>query len=249
MKQMRRFRDVAALTLEALDGELGAVEDLYMDDRNWAVRYLVVKTGGWLFGRQVLIAPASVRDIDDQARRLRINLTKEQIEHSPPIDTAQTVSRAYEEAYYRHFRLAPYWDTVPGPSVSAVPYPGTVPPSIERTPSTEPPETPHLRSGRELTGDNIQTPDGPIGHVEDVVIDDEEWVVRYLEVDTSTWLPGKKVLVRMSHIDRIEWAEQAVVLTLARQAIEGAPPYDPSELITPDYEVRLFTYYSQTRAA
>jgi hypothetical protein len=99
-----------------------------------------------------------------------------------------------------------------------------------------------------MTGYAIEAHDGPIGHVEDAVIDDENWVIFYLEVDTGTWLPGKKVLVQTNRIRRIDWTGRSVVLTLSRHTIESAPAYDPAELITPDYEVQLFKHYSQDRA-
>jgi hypothetical protein len=194
---------------------------MYFDDRSWAVRYLIVKTG-WLLGRLVLLAPMAVSEIDEANRTMRINLTKEQIEHSPPIDTAKPISREYEVAYYRHFRWAPYWG------------PGT---------------TPHLRSSQEVTGHTIEATDGAIGHVEDLVVDDEDWVVRYVEVDTRNWLPGKKVLVHTSHIDHISFPDQSVAITLPRDVIASAPAYDPSQLITPDYEVQLFKYYGEAKAA
>jgi hypothetical protein len=172
-------------------------------------------------------------------------LTREQIEQSPPIDQAKPVSRAYEQAYYRHFRLAPYWNTAPGPWGTAVPYPGTVPPAIEKAGRPAEPEHPHLRSAKELTGYGIRAQDGEIGHVEDVVVDDEDWIVRYVEVDTRKWLPGKKVLVQTGRIEDISWVERNVKVALTRQAIESAPAYDPAELITPEYEIQLFKHYSQ----
>ena len=104
------------LTLEALDGELEAVKNFYADERGWAVRYLVVKTGGWLLGRHVLITPASVSEIDDRDAKLRVRLTRAEVEQSPPLDRAtmvSRVSRAYEHAYYRYFRLRPYGSAVP----------------------------------------------------------------------------------------------------------------------------------------
>jgi uncharacterized protein YrrD len=249
MKQLRRFRDMGRLTLEALDGELGAVEDLYVDERGWAVRYLVVKTGGWLLGRHVLITPASVSEIDDREAKLRVRLTRAQIEQSPPMDRANIVSRSYERAYYRHFRLRPYWDTVAGHSPTIGPSPGTVPSATGTTHQAEQPEPSHLRSLQEMTGYDIEAQDGPVGHVADVVVDDEDWVVLYLEVDTGTWLPGKRVLVQTNRIRRIDWSGRSVVLILSRQVVESAPAYDPAELITPDYEVQLFKHYSQDRAA
>ena len=43
-------------TVNALNGEIGSVDDLYFDDQTWSVRYLVVDTGKWLPGRKVLVA-------------------------------------------------------------------------------------------------------------------------------------------------------------------------------------------------
>jgi hypothetical protein len=179
---------------------------------------------------------------------LHVNLTKAQIEQSPPLDEGP-VSRLYEEAFYRHFRLTPYWDTVRGPAANVMPYPGTVPRGLESIPvPTGSQVDPHLRRATAMTGFTIEVRDGHIGHVEDVVIDDDEWRARYLEVDTKTWLPGKKVLVDIGRIHRIDPEDRAVTITLTRRAIESAPPYDPDELITPDYEVQLFKHYSQAAA-
>ena len=54
--------------LTALDGEIGHVKDFYFDDKEWAVRYVIVKTGSWLSDRQVLISPRSVGRIDDAGK-------------------------------------------------------------------------------------------------------------------------------------------------------------------------------------
>lgn len=249
MKQLRRFRELTDLTLHAADGDLGSVDDLYVDPRSWHVRYLVVKTGGWLLGRHVLIAPASACGIDDAQQALRVNLTRQQIESCPPIDRGASVSRAYEEAYHRHFQLTPYWDLTPGPWSSGVPYPGTVPLTAGTVPEASVPAEPsHLRSAREIAGYAIQAEDGEIGHAEDLVIDDEDWVVRYVEVDTRNWLPGKKVLVQVARIGNISWVDRTVSVALARDTIQSAPAYNPAELITPDYEVRLFKHYSKAAA-
>jgi uncharacterized protein YrrD len=248
MKQLRRVRDVTDLTIQATDGEIGSAQEVYFDDRSWAVRYLVVKTGGWLRGRQVLLAPAAIEEIDDAQGTIRVALTKEQIEHSPPIDAAKPLSREYEEAYFRHFQWAPYWE--PGPTTwsGSVPYPGTPPIPIDTTLPADAPKNPHLRTSNEVIGYDIRARDGAVGHVEDLVVDDKEWVVRYVEVDTKNWLPGKKVLLQTMRIDHISWIDRSVAVTLTRHTIESAPAYDPSQLITPEYEVQLFKYYGKTAA-
>src|SRR5580698_8674053 len=93
---LRNTADLKALSVRATDGELGTVDQLYFDDKTWAIRYLVVETGGWLGGRQVLISPISVAETEWQARRLDVALTKKQVEESPNIDTHQPVSRQHE---------------------------------------------------------------------------------------------------------------------------------------------------------
>jgi len=189
MKQFRRIKELTSLAIQAADGAVGKIQELYFDDRRWAVRYLVVNTGGWLLGRDVLIAPVAVEAIDDTDGILRLRLTKEQIEHAPPVDRAKPISRQYEEAYYRHFRWAPYWQPGPTEWGNPVLYPSTPLMDLDRPPFTESPEEPHLRSSKEIAGYRIHAQDGEIGHVEDLVVDDEEWVVRYAEVDTRNWLP------------------------------------------------------------
>jgi len=248
VKQLRRVRELTELTILGTDGEIGSVQEVYFDDRNWAIRYLVVKAGGWLLSREVLLAPAAVDEINDAHRTMKVALTKDQIRRAPPIEAAKPLSRDYEEAYFRHFQWAPYWEPGPTEWASSAPYPEMPPLPIDTTLPADAPKNPHLRSSREITGYDIQAMNGAIGHVEDLVVDDETWTVRYIEVDTRNWLPGKNVLLQMMRIDHISWIDRSVAVMLSRQAIESAPAYDPSKLITPSYEVQLFKHYG-TQAA
>jgi len=248
MKQLRRIHDVAELTIHAADGEIGRAQELYFDDRSWAIRYLVVKTGGWLLGREVLLAPAAVGEIDDTNGTMKVALTKERIERSPPMEVAKPLSREYEIAYFQHFQWAPYWEPAPSTWAGSVPYPRTPPVNFDTALPADAPTNPHLRSSTELIGCDIRASDGVIGHVEDLIVDDQDWIVRYLQVDTKNWLPGKRILLQTMRIDHISWGEQSVAVILPRQAIESAPAYDPSQLITPAYEIQLFKHYG-TQAA
>jgi len=46
-----------------------------------------------------------------------------------------------------------------------------------------------------LYGDKLAASDGEIGQVKDFYFDDQNWVMRYLVVDTGSWLSGRKVLI------------------------------------------------------
>ena len=88
----------------------------------------------------------------------------------------------------------------------------------------------------DVSGYHIQAADGEIGHVEDFIIDDETWAIRYLIVDTRNWWPGKKVLVSPQWIERVSWSESKVFVNLSREAIRQSPEYRMESLLTRDYE-------------
>jgi len=248
MKQFRRVQDITKLTLYGIDGQVGTVQELYFDDQNWEVRYLVVRTGGWFMGRNVLIAPIAIGGIDDAGASMRVNLKKRQIEHALSLESTKSVSRRYEGAYYERFQWAPYWQPDTTMWGCPMPYPGASTMSVNEPFVSESQEQPHLRSSSAVSGYGIRAQDGKFGHMEDLVIDDEDWIIRYVEVDTRNWLPGKKVLVQTGRIGSFDWHSRSVTMFLTRHAIESAPAYDPSTLITPDYEARLFKHYG-TEAA
>jgi hypothetical protein len=235
--------------IRATDGELGTVDQLYFDDETWAIRYLTVETGGWLGGRQVLISPFSVVHTDWQAKQLDVALTKKQVENSPDIDTHKPVSRQHEAEYLGYYGYPYYWG---GPYMwGPAYYPGdfAIPPIASkealadriRKESTDS----HLRSTEAVTGYHIEANDGEIGHVDGFVVDDEAWALRYIEVATRNWWPGKKVLVSPGWIERVNWEESNVYVGLSREAIQKGPEYVESMRITREYEGRLYTHYGR----
>jgi sporulation protein YlmC with PRC-barrel domain len=63
----------------------------------------------------------------------------------------------------------------------------------------------HLKTASALMGYTIQTEDGEIGHVEDVLVDDQSWAIRYLVVDTKNRWVSKAVLVSPAWLTRVTW--------------------------------------------
>ena len=103
----------------------------------------------------------------------------------------------------------------------------------------------HLRSNEAVTGYHIEANDGEIGHVEGFVMDDETWAIRYLEVATKNWWPGKKVLVSPSWIQRVSWTDSKVYIGLSRDVVKTAPAFVESAPITREYEDQLHRHYGQ----
>jgi PRC-barrel domain len=229
IKKLNGYRILAG------DGEVGRVAEAYFDDAQWVVRYLVVDTGGWLSGRSVLISPHAVRFIEPQSHEIAVNLTREQVEHSPGIDTHMPVSRQYEAEYYRYYGYPQYWPfttywawgSVP---ILAPPDPHVVREDVEtrrRAEADHVLDDAHLRSSKAVLGYHIQASDGVIGHVADFLFDGETWAIRHLIVDTHNWRPGKQVLVSPEWIQAVNWGERTVSVALTRAQIEQTPEYDP----------------------
>src|SRR5687768_3585048 len=106
---MRPASSFKGLTIAAADGDIGSVKDLYFDDGSWTVRYLVVDTGAWLPGRQVLISPMSVNQ-PVTLDRVFVDLTREQVKDSPPVESDLPVNRQNELELSRHYRYPYYWE-------------------------------------------------------------------------------------------------------------------------------------------
>jgi hypothetical protein len=102
-----------------------------------------------------------------------------------------------------------------------------------------------LRSAKEVTGYHIEALDGEVGHVEEFIMDDELWTLRYMVVDTQNWLPGRKVLVSPTWVKSLDWAEQKVTVELTCDAVKDSPKYDPRLPINRDYEERLYDFYGR----
>jgi hypothetical protein len=235
--------------IRATDGELGTVDQLYFDDETWGIRYLTVNTGGWLGGRQVLISPISVINTDWPAKRLDVALTKQQVEKSPDINTHLPVSRQHEAAYFGYFGYPYYWGgpNLWGPELypAALVTPTSAFPKMLGDSISKESTDSHLRSTEAVTGYHIEAADGEIGHVAGFVMDDEAWAIRYIEVATRNWWPGKKVLVAPAWIERVSWTDSKVHVGLSREAIQNGPEYVESMSITREYENRLYFHYGR----
>ena len=229
--------------LEALDGEIGKVEEFYFDDRFWTIRYLVAETGSWLADRQVLISPYALVAVNKEEKNIAINLTKMQIEESPSLDSDKPVSHQFEEDYYGHFGYPTYWG---GPyGWGYYPYPERDPELWRPSAVDKKDWDRHLRSTYGVSGHHIQTLDGELGHVDDFIIDDETWAIRYLVVDTQNWWPGKKVLISPDWIERVSWGQRKVFVNLFRETIKLCPEYTEETLLTRDYEIGLHGHYNR----
>jgi len=238
-----KVSELKGYTLDSLNGKIGEVNEFYFDDRHWTIRYLVADTGNWLTDRQVLISPYALVEVNMEEQLIAVNLSKEQIIESPSLDSDKPVSQQFEEDYYGYYDWPMYSD---GPYIWGA-SPNIMRELGNRRKSTQAEKAldSHLRSTHEVSGYHIQALDGEVGHVEDFIIDDETWAIRYLIVDTRNWWPGTKVLISPQWIERVSWDESKVFVNLPGEAIKQAPEYTEKTMLTRDYETILHIHYNR----
>lgn len=238
---LRKVKDFENYTLRARDGDIGKAKEFYFEDEHWTVRYLVAETGSWLASRQVLISPKSLNPAIGYDDVIPVDLTKQQIQDSPSLANNQLISHTFDRSYQSHFG----W----GASGSThLPW-GTSPYFVrdgetrDATVSQQEDRDPTLHRTLELTGAGVQASDGDIGHIEDFIIDEETWTIRYLVVDTKNWWPGKHVLISPQWIDEISWDDSKISVKLTKDAIRQSPEYTP-ESLNRGYEEKLHAHYN-----
>jgi len=243
-KKLTRLKALYGYGLGARDGDIGSCRDFLFDDEQWGVRYIVADTRKWLPGRKVLISPIAIGTIDVMSKTLDVDLTKDQIEAAPPLDADAPVSRQYERFYNRHFDWADYWGGTMawGPHV----YPRLLQDKKQHAEKAQAvvEKDVNLRSTEEVQGYQIHASDDEIGHIEDFIVDEETWMIRYLVIDTSNWIPGsKRVIISPDWVDSVDWTDRALKVKMTREQIKNSPEYDPTAPVYRDYEKSIFDHY------
>ena len=231
---LRGAREIYGWSIRAEDEEVGHVSDAYFDDRRWTIRYLVVDTRHWPVGRSVLISPRSVNGVDPARQALRTGLSRSQVALSPDVDLAKPVSGQHDLELSHYYGFPSYAVTVGASVVLATP-------EGARKLATN--VDPHLRSVRAITDYVVHALDGDVGHVEDLLVDDDSWTIQQLLVSVRHRWALHRVLVPVGWIARVSWGARAIQVSLPAEAIRLAPTYDRTTGVSPEHEARLGRYY------
>lgn len=217
-KELIRYR------VKAIDGKVGKAHDLYFEDDSWAIRYLLLNVGRWLLGERVLVPPDRLGQPDTKARTLPVLLTKQEIEKCASAETEEPFSHKMQ-----HLLVARYGGVYAqggGPMAHLHGPVSSETVAIVEAAEHPPQQGPNLRSVQEVLGYQIEALDGPIGVAEDFLIDDDEWVIRYILVNTKTWKPGRQVLIPPSWVQAIVWAESRIHISVKREKTKTSARFD-----------------------
>ena len=101
----------------------------------------------------------------------------------------------------------------------------------------------------------VRAKDGDVGAVKDFLFDDRTWTIRFIAVDASDWLPGRRVLIHPSAIAPLELPPKPALpmmsrgetlelsVNLTRHQIEAGPSLGEDKPVDRDMETLLYDYY------
>jgi len=110
---LRSCQEAMGYSLTLRDGQMGDLEDFILDTQLWRLRHAIVDTS-WLPGHRVLVDVDWFRDFDWGRQTAEVDLTVEQVKHSPKFNHHEGVNRDYEKRLYDYYGKPCYWEEPPG---------------------------------------------------------------------------------------------------------------------------------------
>lgn len=210
---MQGLKHLFGYRVKATDADVGKVEDFFVDDRTWSVRYMLVRTGGLFSGASAVIPAACLDQPNTQTRTIPVKFGKSELESlaeataKPVAEEMRAMAKAlYGKADDRRDR-------------------GFIRVGC-RTNQEEAASS--LRSVRELASYQIETRNGPCGICTDLLADLSEWTAPYMVVNTKEWRPHAHVLAPTTWVSEISWRDMEIEMSTSRDKIQHAQRFDPA---------------------
>jgi hypothetical protein len=207
---LRTVKSLYGYSLHAMDGMIGKVHEIFFIDDSWDIAYIVVRIGGVLRGRRVLLRTSLCGKPEVSSRSLPVTLTRAQVARLPGVESDMPVS-SYKLMLLREYYEVPGMVAGGGFSVLPVPPPSLTEEEEREIALMESHRNPHLRRSREVSRYHLQLKGGLRCPVDDIIMDDAAWCIMYFVVATGGWLNKRKVLIESANVTEIQWGEKEVV--------------------------------------
>jgi hypothetical protein len=197
------------------------------DEETWEVKYLVVDLSNGLSNLAVVIAVIAIEQPNQVSQKFPIQLTKEQTRNSPILERRTLGSQRTQGVLNQTYSLFQYWalsgySTVSLPS-SSLWGTGNLLPSHQGESGIT------FRNSEVLIGSHVKAVDGALGVIEDIVVDDASWSIRYMVANPKKWLLGRKFWITPTWIHTIDWEAQHMFLKISKEQLKNTPDYKSSE--------------------
>lgn len=206
--------------IDAADGTMGKINDIYFDDELWKIRYIIVDTRKWLPGRKVLLSPASIIGVNEVNETLEVEYDKEVIKKSPTVPEESDLTRDTEGRLVNYFGWHRYWPDDLLVSGDQRPL-GLFQAQSERVQQSRKSENRerllkehkgyNLRSFEEFYGARVHGRDGKLGKMSDFVYD-QDWQIHYIVVKTGNVLDDEYLIYPVKKVISADWYEKDLYL-------------------------------------
>lgn len=207
----RSAKNLRYYTVVGRSGAIGYVRRFYFNPWKWRIRYLVLAgtaPGESENSAATAAAPGDLHvlpkvpffDVDVQERRIYLDLEPTVVSASPKIEGRSPFSSGVAarcDEYYRRQGVGEERFQTERP---AAPPPG-------------------LRTAEEILECRVETRDGELGRISDLVMDDDTWQVSYLVVETGN-TGRRNVIINPHWADEVDWKNRVVHLDLRTDVVE-----------------------------
>lgn len=105
---LRSGNTVMRYSVHATDGAIGHVQGILIEEKTWAIQYLIVNTSDWWLGHEVLIAPEWIENVDWADSTVIVGLARQAIRDAPPYDPTRPFDREHAARVHAHYARDPY---------------------------------------------------------------------------------------------------------------------------------------------
>jgi sporulation protein YlmC with PRC-barrel domain len=212
---LRNVESLLGNRIIAEDGFAGEVRNVNINTTDWRIAEVEIKIGGWFRSRSVRIPGVALRRPVGLTGMLPVALSRQEIKESP--------LEANQSEFFGEPKKEP---------ISVI--------SLGRTSGA-----PQLANWESIVGYRAYALDGLVGTLRDLIVDDDEWAIRYLVVEMALNSAEYQTLVPSDWVSGLYTEHSSISLSLSTSEIEGSPEYDPRTPINQDIEGRLYDYYGQ----
>jgi hypothetical protein len=227
-QQLFRFREVSACRARAVDGELGIVDDLYIDPRLWKVRYIGVILEHHTEAICALIPPFALEPVQSIGEGLEVQLLHQEVVQAPGVLPGLPVPRELESRLFTHYGWPGYWDAGD---------------TLERGGHAQTPSA--VRPVRDLIGLRVDATDAELGTVEDLLFDDLRWELRYLQIEPRSPMGNGQWLISTRWLVNPDWRGRLYCADIAMDTVNASPRYGRDASISRDEEIRLHRHFGR----
>jgi len=106
---LRASAAVAGYKIQAGTDEIGHVVDFIIDDKTWAIRYMIVDTQNFWPGKHVLVSPQWIERVSWEEKKVFVNLSADAIKKGPEYTKDLLITRDFETRLHSHYNRQGYW--------------------------------------------------------------------------------------------------------------------------------------------